>query len=362
MARYGLVCLIVAGLAWAQSANSPSPAPQLATRPATPGSQVQAAPGAPPAENEQPDLSKVSPATPVITINGLCENPPADKSASSDCKTVVTREEFEKIMNAVQPNMPPRARRQFATRYATFFAMSQKAHDMGLDKNPEFEEQMNLARIQILSRELNRSIQEKASQISDKDLQDYYDGHQADFEEADLERIVVPRAAQSSAAKAKPSDDKAEKPAAAVNMKAEADKIHARAVAGEDFHKLQEAAYVAAAVKTKAPSVAMNDVRRSGLVPAEASVMDLKEGAVSQVFSDGSGYVIYKVKKKEVEPLDKVKEEIRGMLRNQRVQEQMQAVEHSVTTNLDDDYFGPAAGPQLPGMNLPPRPTSNRPN
>jgi PPIC-type PPIASE domain len=343
MTRYGLVCLLFAGLAWGQ-ADSNAARPQLATRPPDVASQAS---GAKPAEADQPDISKVSPTSPVITIDGLCDNPPADKTAAGDCKTVITREQFETILNAIQqPNMPVRAKRQFATRYAAVLVMAQKAHDMGLDKGPEFEEQMSLMRLQVLSRELNRSVQDKASQISDKEVEDYYNGHKSDFEEADLYRIVIPKNQQGPASKAKLSDADEQKRTqqGQETMKALADKLHARAVAGEDFTKLQEEAFQTAGVKTKAPSVSMNDVRRNGLPPTVVSVMDLKEGEVSQVFPDVTGFVIYKVKKKETEPLDKMKEEIRGNLRAQRMQEAMQNIEHSATTSLDDSYFGPAVG------------------
>ena len=97
----------------------------------------------------------------------------------------------------------------------------------------------------------------------------------------------------------------------------------------------------------------MGEVRHNGLPPAHASVMDLKAGEVSPVISDPSGYYIYKVVSKDVEPLDKTKEEIRGALRSQRMQEQMQAVQQSATPTLDEAYFGPEM-PPTHGMPLPP--------
>ena len=135
-------------------------------------------------------------------------------------------------------------------------------------------------------------------------------------------------------------------------MKKEADKLHARAAAGESFTKLQAEAFTVAGLKTKAPSVKMGKVRRSGLPPAHASVMDLKTGEISSVLSDQSGYFIYKVGAKETEPLDKVKDEIRATLRSQRMQDQMRALQQSATPVLDDAYFGPEAPAH--GMPLPP--------
>jgi hypothetical protein len=146
-------------------------------------------------------------------------------------------------------------------------------------------------------------------------------------------------------------------------MKAEAAKIRTRAAAGEDFNKLQADAFLVAGIKTKSPTTDMGKIRRSSLPQGQASVMDLKTGAVSELFSDQSGYFVYKVGTKDTPTLDSVKEEIRGTLRSQRMQEQMQAVQKSATTNLDEAYFGPEA-PQRPmpgmpgmppGMGQPPR-------
>ena len=64
------------------------------------------------------------------------------------------------MIDAVQPNMSARARREFATRYANALVMAKKAEQMGLDKGPNFEEQMKVARIQILSQEMKKAIEE----------------------------------------------------------------------------------------------------------------------------------------------------------------------------------------------------------
>ena len=345
MMRYALVCLLLAAMSWGQAASSPStPAAQ----------QPGAAPAGNPAASPEAEAAKVAPDAPVITINGSCDHPSADK-ADPNCKTVITRAEFEKLLDAVQPNMPPRVRRQFATRYSSALVMAQKAHEMGLDQGPKFEDRMKVARIQILSQSFNQAVQEKAGQISDQDIEDYYHNKSADYEEADLQRIFVPRSQQIPASKVKLSaaaERKRQKDAEDV-MKAEANKLRARAVAGEDFTKLQNEAYTLAALKTKGPSTRMGKVRRSGLPPAQASVMDLKDGEISPVLSDQSGYFIYKAGAKDVEPLDKVKEEIKGTLRTQRLQEQMQAVQQAATPTLNESYFGPEMAP-MHGMPLPP--------
>jgi hypothetical protein len=353
MTQYGLVCLLFGAMAWGQAANSTSTSATQQSGAPTATAPSNAAPAGNPTDTA--DASKVAPDAPVITINGSCDNPPADKTADPNCKTVITRAEFERILDAIQPNMPPRVRRQFATRYASALVMSQKAHEMGLDQGPKFEDRMKLARIQILSQGLSQAVQEKAGQISDKDIEDYYHNNSAAYEEADLQRIFISHTQQQPLSKIKLSDaaeKKRQKDSEDV-MKKEADKLRARAVAGEDFAKLQEEAFQLSGNKGKAPSTKMGKERRTGLPPSQASVMDLKTGEISPVLSDQSGYFIYKVGAKDVDPLDKVKEEIRGTMRTQRVQEQMQAVQQASTPTLDETYFGAEPGP-MHGMPLPP--------
>jgi len=364
MTRNGLVCLLLGALAWGQAA-SPTPAP-AGQKPATPSTAApKAAPGAPAQTPEaKPELP---PDTPVITINGLCDHKP--DAAAANCKTVLTRSDFEKIIDAVQPNMPARMRRQFATRYANALVMSKKAEEWGLDKGPDYDERMNLARIQVLSQELNKAIQDKASQISDKDIEDYYHNNLAKFEQADLERVYVPKTQQQPPAdKDAKKDEKDAKAAEEAEqkrvadsektMKDEADKLRARAAAGEDFTKLQEEAYQVAGIKTGAPNAVMGKMRRTMLPPAQGVALDLKPGEISQVITDQNGYFIYRLKSKDTMALDQAREEIKGTLRSQRIQEETQAIQQSATPALDEAYFGPE-GPgrgMPPGMPMPPPP------
>jgi hypothetical protein len=355
MSRYGLACLLLGALAWGQAAKSnPAPATQKEAAPS-------AAPAAMPAAAQPQPTADIPPDTPVITINGLCENPPADKSAAANCKTVITRAEFEKLLEVVQPAMPARVRKQFASNYARALVMSQRAEQMGLDKEPGFEEHMRIARIQVLSQAFNKAIQDKAAQISDKEVEDYYHANAAKFEQADLDRIYIPKTQQPPASEAKGSaaDQQKHTTDSGPAMKAEADKLHDRAVAGEDVTKLQAEAYQMAGIKTAAPNAGMAKVRRTTLPPGQVSAMDLKPGEVSPVMADQNGYYIYKMKTKEVLPLDQAREEIKGTLRSERIQEEMKSVQEGATPILNESYFTPApplnlGGPRPGGM-VPPK-------
>ena len=342
MAYRVVVCLLLSALAWGQAASPTSAPPAQA-----PGAAAEAKP-------EEPN---VPPDTVVLTINGVCDKGAA---AGSDCKTTITRAEFEKVINAIQPDgMAPFARKQFATRYAMGIVMANKAHEMGLDSGPKFDELMKLARMQVLNQELGQQLQEKANQISDQDIEDYYNKNKAAYEETALQRLFIPRTKQVEPAKDKVKLTEAEQQkreaAGEAAMKTEAEALHKRAAAGEDIFKLQEEAFTFAGMKAKPPSSNMGKVRRTALPPGHVSVLDLKSGGVSTLISDPTGYYVYKVGEKDTLPLDKVKTEIHNALRSQRMQDAMQTLQQQAQPDLNATYFAVPEGAPQPGqMPIPP--------
>ena len=234
-------------------------------------------------QNQTSESSNDGKDKPLITIPGLCDKLPADKDAASNCKTVITRAQFEKVLDAVEPGMALKARREFAQLYVEALVMSKKAEQMGLDKGPSYAEQMKLARIQILSRQLKKMLEEKSTQISDEDIEEYYRSNIARFEKAEMDRIYVPKTQEPQPASDKQlsdADPQKRSPESEQTMKAEADSLRARAIAGEDFAKLQADAYNFAGIKSVAPNTSIK-VRRISLPPTQVAAMDLKPGEVS---------------------------------------------------------------------------------
>jgi hypothetical protein len=285
-------------------------------------------------------VSKVALKQPLITITGLCESS-TEKVAPPGCKTVITRGQFQDVINAIEPGMRLHARREFASHYAEVLVLARKAEQMGLDQGPLFEEQMRLARIDILSRALRKAVQDKTSQISDKDVEDFYRNNAARFEKADLDRIYIPKArqTQSTCKTGLAVEEKQKCPQESEQTtRKEAEALRARALAGEEFAALQAEAYLKAGDKSAAPGTSMS-VRRISLPPDQVSVMDLKLGEVSPVVEDPNGYFVYRVKAKAMIPLDQVREEIKEALRTQRMQDEMRGILDSVSSTVDESYF-----------------------
>ncbi|HZC23144.1 MAG TPA: hypothetical protein VE866_07375, partial [Candidatus Binatia bacterium] len=261
MRRNYLALFLIAGM---MSVLTTGPLAQTSSQSATMGQQDAI---------EQPAQPSVGPDDPVITINGFCKDPLAHGSA---CKTVISRAQFEKLADALQPGMPLPLRLKVANAYARNMRMASAAEARGVDKTQAFEEEMHFARLQLLAQDLDRVLRAEANNISDHDFADYYEKNKSSFEEATVARIFVPHSGHLA-----PGANYAQKKTAADSMSQLAADLRARAVQGEDMDELQIDAYAQAGIEHKQVDTKLEKVRRAILPPQHESVMDLKSGDVS---------------------------------------------------------------------------------
>lgn len=376
MRSSGLLCVLLASLAWGQAAPAGSP-PQSA--PAPPMAAAKPGMMAPPTDAS----ASIAPTAAVLTIQGVCAAQakttaakgtpakPASAKPAADCKTVITKAQFEKLAEVLAPNpnpevktINPQVKRQLVSIWPRDLAMSEAAKKKGLENSPQYAEMMKFAKMSILSSLLQRQIQADAAKISDADIQTYYSQHADNFEQFTVERLFVPRNKQiqpdardeeknekltEDQQKAKQEAEKAKMAEGEEAMTKLADDLRARAASGEDFAKLQKEAFDAAGMKIDSPTVTLPKLRRTGLPAAHAAVFDLKTGEVSQVINDAGGHYIYKLESKDQMPLDQVKAEIHSKLQNERTREMIEKINGSYKVETNEAYFGPAAPGMMPG-------------
>jgi peptidyl-prolyl cis-trans isomerase C len=274
----------------------------------------------------------------VITLNGIC----ADKNAPpANCKTVVTRAQFDQIVSVLNPQgqgLPPGAARTFATRYAQALLLATVAEKEGLDKDPRTQVMLKLARTQALAQVVVLSRQQQALPPAEE-VQKYYQENQPKYAQVTARRLFLP----SNGGNAGQNDA----------QKAEAEKLQRRAAAGEDFDKLESEAYKSAGWQNPPPT--QLKLRASpSLPPDQQSVFKLNPGEVSQVFSSPAGYSIYKLESKGAVPLSEVKPEIEHELQENRLKTSMDSLLRSGAPVLNDAYFGPPPPQAEPGASAMP--------
>ena len=183
----------------------------------------------------------VGPDDPVITISGFCREPLAQGSV---CQTVVSRAQFDKLANALQPGMPLPLRLKVANVYARNMRMAAAAEARDLDKTQAFEEEMHFARLQLLAQDLDRVLKVEANGISDDDFAGYYQKNKSSFDQATMARIFVPHSSKLA-----PDANEGQRKAATDSMSKLAVDFRSRAVQGEDMDTLQIQAYAQAGIE-----------------------------------------------------------------------------------------------------------------
>lgn len=354
-----LILLLLTSLALGQGTPATPPAKSASRLARVAQQQPQAGEEAP---APKIPASQVPATAAVITVQGLCPSPAAGARkaageaktqatrASAGCKTVITRAQFERLASALNPDMPLATKRQLAEAYPRLLLFAQKARDLGIDKDPQFQEMVKFATLQLLAQNLTRDLQKKAGDIPPAEVEKYYNDNPEKFQEVELLRIFVPKEKQTPPAAGSTAPAKSDTAADQAAMKATADKIHSEAAAGGDFEKLQQEAFDAAGIKSQSPSVNLGKITREGLPANHQKVFELQPGQVSDLLDDPGGYYIYKVVSKQKVPLEQAKGEIHNMLQQQAFRQQMEGMIGSVKPELNQAYFGGASGPVPPGM------------
>jgi hypothetical protein len=182
----------------------------------------------------------LTPSLPVITIPGLCDEGAGSGPGKQPgaCATVVTRSDFEKLMNALNPEGQPvsqNGRQNLALAYVEALAFAGAAQKAGMEKNDAFREVLYWARLRTMAELYRRKLQEDYRNPAPEEIEAYYREHLASFERVKLLRVLVPR--ENFAGGDKGEFDK--------KVLAAAQAAHARAQNGDDLEQIQKDVYAA---------------------------------------------------------------------------------------------------------------------
>jgi parvulin-like peptidyl-prolyl isomerase len=333
--RHLLAVLLLCAPVLAQTSGKPS---SPSTAPANPAAQSgkpagQKTPPASPSKST-PDAKnpteQVAENSAVIMLKGVCATP----DAKGECSTAITRKQFEDLVSVVNPQTgfnPPLtndAKRRIAMSYARFLAFSDEAKKEGLDKTPQAEKMKQFATMQAMAQVYINNLQDK-TKPTDPEVEKFYNDNKSRYERITARRILVPTSGGFGAKDVTPE-----------KMKDVAQKIYERAKAGEDFDKLEKDALTAAGQNTSYETkLTLNP---TALPQSQQSVKDLKPGEISQLFSEPSGYYIYKMESSETSPLAQVKPQIEQELHQRKFQEALQGKMENIKPDFNEAYFGPA--------------------
>lgn len=278
--------------------------------------------------------SKTSGVKPVIRVQGRCNENKAGTTPA--CATVVTREQFEDLIKALnrggQP-LPANARKQLAKTYAESLAVEAAARQAGLEDTPEFREFMKWTVARSMTDFYRRTLQEKYQTPSSEEIDAYYQQHIADYERANLVRILIPRQ-NASGSDANDFDKKARETA---------DEARASLLNGQDPLQIQKDAYSTLGLAGP-PHTDLGNRRRTDLLADEAAdIFSMQPGQVTPVEVEPANYVIYKVTGRDSLSKEQVKTDISRVIFQQKFKDAMKAIVDAAPAEVDEQYLGPEA-------------------
>jgi hypothetical protein len=347
-------CLSAMATAQASKPQTPASAKPQGTAPAKPASPTPAASPTPPATASQAPGDEVPATAPVITMKGLCADTSeglaksAPGSTKDACVAVITKGDFEKLVQSLNPALPPAMRRNLGKQLVDLLAMAQAAEKAGTQNQANFAEILKVQRLSVLGNLYGRALDEQYRTSSQAEVDAYYKSHIAQFEEVKLQRLYIPKVDPSGK-----SNAPEQKEAWVAKVQKLADDMNTRAAKGDDMNALQKEAYTTLGITTNPPNIDLGGVRKGALAPdSEKAIAMLNPGGVYKS-DEPSAVVIYKVLSKQTLPEDAVKEEINRTLHQEKMQNRRKEINESVKADFDDKYFGPASPVPAPGAASP---------
>jgi uncharacterized protein (DUF2267 family) len=288
--------------------------------------------------------ASIDPAQPVITVRGVCDK----GSQPGECSKVITRKEFESLMDALNPSgqeISPSGRQNLAQAYVEALAFADAVRKAGAEESQQYREVLYWARLRTMGDLYRRNLQEQFRNPLPEEIDAYYRHNVESFEKVQLLRIVVPRENFSAGDK-----DEFDKKALAAAQTA-----LARARKGEDPEQIQKDVYAGLGLE-RPPSASIGSYRRAELNEKEAGeVFSLQPGEVSQLQVELKSYVIYKLKARETLKEDQVKAEIVREISQKKYRDAINSVLNAAPAKFNEQYFGPMAPKPPEPLPVPPR-------
>lgn len=288
-------------------------------------------------KKEEVENDKVKPDAPVITIKGYCEATMIGTTDKAECRTVVTRSEFEELAEATKSDSDA-GKSRIATFYAKFTLLAQEAQKEGIDKDPTVKRKLELARLQTLGQAMIQDLQAKSMKYTPQELEKFFHDNPALFEVAALQRVFIPATKFIDVSPGIQRPVTGSEP----EMKVVAEAIYPRAKAGADFVALQKDALESSNLKDDNVVADQGKLARRQLRQAHQVVFDLKPGEVSSLFEEkGEGYYVYKMGPREMPSLESAKTAATQLFERQRFDKWMNDITSGAS--MSAEYFGAAA-------------------
>ena len=258
---------------------------------------------------------------PVATVNGK-------KMTGSEIDAFIAA-----LPQAMQTNFH-RDPKEFVRQYAMMQLLSERAAQRKLDEESPYKERLAYTRMQILVQCMMDDANKNFS-ISAEDQRKVYEERKAKYTQAGLKAIYI----AFSTGLVKPADEKTRKLPTEAEARVKAESLYKQLQSGADFAKLVKE-------NSDDPTSAAKDgdfgtVKQSDGISDEikSTIFALKPGDVSKPVRQPNGFYLFKVTALEVEPYDKVKDDIHKELQQESFQKWFEKMRAETKVEFDNEAY-----------------------
>jgi hypothetical protein len=256
---------------------------------------------------------------------------------------------FASLSQQVQQTVATQGRRPVGEQYALMLLLSQQALKDHLDSTPNFRQQVQLQRHQMLAQaEYTHMMSQMV--VSPAEVSQYYSTHTSQFEEAQVRQVVVRKKADG----AKEGTPGFPPQAAQARMEA----IRKALAAGTDPQKV---AQDFSDQKNVQIDTNPRTLRHGQLPPnLEKAAFELKDGELSQPLEVSQAIVLFQLIGHRSAELKQVSTDIENSLRQEKLDASVSDLKKNAVIWMDQDYF--QATSVTPTPSTPPSPTGQAPH
>lgn len=234
-------------------------------------------------------------------------------------------------------------KKMFAEEYARMRVLAATAVKNGVEKDPEFQNQLRVIREQLLAnRQLTKMID--SIKVTDEELQKLYDSRKSEFEKVQARHILI-------AFKGSRAAQPGKKELTEEEAKAKAEALRKQIVGGADFAEV--------AKKESDDTVSgerggdLGEFGRGQMVPEfETAAFAAKVGEVPPVVKTEFGYHVIQVQKHDATPMADVRAELENEVKRERLQKMIEEAKAAAKIQLDEKFFAEPA-PAAPATPAP---------
>jgi peptidyl-prolyl cis-trans isomerase C len=227
-------------------------------------------------------------------------------------------------------------KKQFAEDYLRMKLLASQGFKDNLQNDKDVVKQLDLMRENLVASAEVKKI-ESALPVTDADIKKIYDQNHKDYEQVTARHILV-------AFKGSPAQQAGKKELSEDEAKAKAEEIRKQLVAGADFAEL--AKKESDDTGSGARGGDLGTFGHGQMVPEfEKAAFETKVGEISPVIRTQYGFHILKVEKRDLTPYEQVKPTLEKNLRQQKLQDAIEALKNNTKPTYSEAYFPPPPPP-----------------